>query len=304
MDEINITGIECYSCHGCLSVERIKPQPFIVDISMYLDLSEAGRKDDLSKTVNYAEVSDLVREIVEGKSVKLIETLAERIAEAVFSQQPLVIRQRVTVHKPAAPISGKFKDVSVSIERSRGMSLAKLPKPISMIACIDEKNGIGRDGKLLVHIKEDMELFKSLTMNQVVIMGRHTMESLPKAAPLQGRINIVLSATIKVKPGVIEGDSKIYWDSCLNGFLICRDIDDLRTCMEMLLRERPDIEFWCIGGGVIYRLLLPYTKEIRLTRVSGNYGADTFFPEIPQFTCIEKKILSGISFEHYIREEG
>ncbi len=117
MDEINITGIECYSCHGCLPEERINPQPFIVDISLYLELLEAGRTDDLTKTVNYAEVSDSIRKIVEGSPVNLIETLAERIAETVFREQNLVLEQKVTVHKPEAPINGKFKDVSVTIHR-------------------------------------------------------------------------------------------------------------------------------------------------------------------------------------------
>lgn len=119
MDEINITGIECYSCHGCLPEELINPQPFIVDITLYLELGEAGRKDDLTKTVNYAEVSDTIRKIIVGSPVNLIETLAERIAETVFKEQNLVTEQRVTVHKPEAPINGKFKDVSVTIQRKR-----------------------------------------------------------------------------------------------------------------------------------------------------------------------------------------
>lgn len=119
MDEIKITGIECYSCHGCLPEERIKPQPFIVDITLYLELAEAGQKDDLNKTVNYAEVSDTIRKIVEGSPVNLIETLSERIAEAVFNEQNLVTEQRVTVHKPEAPINGKFNDVAVTIQRKR-----------------------------------------------------------------------------------------------------------------------------------------------------------------------------------------
>ena len=73
--------------------------------------------------------------------------------------------------------------------------------------------------------------------------------------------------------------------------------------MEKIAGIYHKIEFWCIGGEMVYRLLLPYTREIRLTRISGDYGADTFFPEITQFKCIEKNILSGISFERYIRAD-
>lgn len=183
------------------------------------------------------------------------------------------------------------------------MTLEKQPISIYMIACIDEKNGIGKDGRLLVHIEEDMKLFKSLTMNQVVIMGRNTMESLP-AGPLKGRINIVMSSSLLGKPDNICSDAAMKWDNCLNGFLICRNFSELSRCMEQIASIYPQIEFWCIGGEKVYRLLLPYTREIRLTRVVGDYGADTFFPDITQFKRIEKKILSGISFERYIRADG
>ena len=183
------------------------------------------------------------------------------------------------------------------------MKLESLPSPIYMIACIDEKNGIGRNGNLLVHIEEDMRLFKSLTMHQAVIMGRNTMESLPLGNPLKGRINIVLSTSMQGSPSNIGEDSAIKRDNCVNDFLICRNIAELSLCMEKIAGIYHKIEFWCIGGEMVYRLLLPYTREIRLTRISGDYGADTFFPEITQFKCIEKNILSGISFERYIRAD-
>ena len=118
-DYIELTGMEFYGYHGCLEEEREKGQSFFVDLVMRLDLSEAGRTDDLEKTVNYASVFACVREIVEGEPRRLIEAVAESVAEQLLRDFPLLSGLRVTVHKPSAPIAGKFRDVAVSIERAR-----------------------------------------------------------------------------------------------------------------------------------------------------------------------------------------
>ena len=119
MDKIQLTGMEFIGYHGCLPEERQTGQPFIVDVSLCLPLQEAGKSDDLAKTVNYAEVFEQVRSIVEGEPCNLIETVAERIASAILQEHSLVERVAVTLHKPEAPIKGLFKDAAVSIERPR-----------------------------------------------------------------------------------------------------------------------------------------------------------------------------------------
>ena len=118
-DYIELTGMEFYGYHGCLEEERKTGQYFLVDLVMRVDLSEAGRTDALEKTVNYASVFACVREIVEGEPKHLIEAVAESIAEKVLLDFPLIEGLRVTVHKPSAPIAGKFRDVAVSVERAR-----------------------------------------------------------------------------------------------------------------------------------------------------------------------------------------
>lgn len=120
MDRIKIEGMEFRGRHGCKAAERELGQPFIVDVSMYFDVSPAGKSDDINKTVNYAKVFEAVETIVEGEPVALIEALAEHISEALFERFALIQKLRVVVHKPSAPIPGKFADVSVSITRERG----------------------------------------------------------------------------------------------------------------------------------------------------------------------------------------
>jgi len=120
MDRIKIEGMEFRGRHGCKAAERELGQPFIVDVSMYFDVEPAGKSDDIHKTVNYANVFEAVRSIVEGEPVALIEALAEHIAGELFVKFDLIQKLRIVVHKPSAPIPGKFSDVSVSITRERG----------------------------------------------------------------------------------------------------------------------------------------------------------------------------------------
>lgn len=73
---------------------------------------------------------------------------------------------------------------------------------MNAIVAIDNKNGIGKEGQLLIKLKDDMKWFKNITTNKVVIMGRKTMESIGK--PLTNRLNIVLTRNFTVnKPGYI-----------------------------------------------------------------------------------------------------
>ena len=118
MDRIELMGMEFFGRHGCLPEEREKGQTFFVDVKLYLDLSAAGKDDALDKTVNYAEVFQTVQRIVEGEPVRLSECLAERIADRLLADYAIEM-VRVGVHKPSAPIPGKFQDVSVQIKRSR-----------------------------------------------------------------------------------------------------------------------------------------------------------------------------------------
>ena len=119
MDKIKLTGLNFYGYHGCLPEERQMGQEFGVDVSMYLDLQEAGETDKLAATVNYADVYKLVKKVVEGEPRKLIEAVGEEIAQGILAEFYLVEKVRVTVHKPHAPLPGVFTDASISIVRTR-----------------------------------------------------------------------------------------------------------------------------------------------------------------------------------------
>ena len=118
-DKIRISGIMAEGVHGLLEQEKMTPQPFIVDIELELDLEKAATEDDLSETVNYDEVAKLVVEAIKGPSLNLIEALADRVAARVLHSFDLIDEVKVTVHKPKAPISVPFGDVSVTLKKAR-----------------------------------------------------------------------------------------------------------------------------------------------------------------------------------------
>lgn len=118
-DSITITGLRVEANHGVFEHERRDGQEFVIDVTVWLDSAPAASTDDLARTVHYGELAVSVADAVRRDPVDLIETLADRIAGVALAH-PAVLRTRVTVHKPHAPIPERFDDVSITIARDRG----------------------------------------------------------------------------------------------------------------------------------------------------------------------------------------
>jgi dihydroneopterin aldolase len=118
-DRVALRGLRARGHHGVFAHERAEGQPFVVDLVLHLDTRGAAADDDLAQTVHYGVVAEETVAIVEGEPVDLIETLAERIAAQCLKHPP-VHQVEVTVHKPDAPITVPFDDVTITITRSRG----------------------------------------------------------------------------------------------------------------------------------------------------------------------------------------
>jgi len=118
VDELAVTGIECYGHHGVFEFERREGQIFVIDLVLGIDTAPAATSDDLQDTVDYGSLVASVKAAVENDPVDLIETLAQRIAEVCLLDRR-VEWARVTVHKPDAPIDATFSDVVLTITRTR-----------------------------------------------------------------------------------------------------------------------------------------------------------------------------------------
>lgn len=120
----------------------------------------------------------------------------------------------------------------------------------SIIAAVGKNGEIGKNGSLIWHLPGDMKYFKEKTMGHTVLMGRKTFESIPGGKGLSGRKNVVLSRK--------NGDA------------------------EALIRELAcaNEEIFVIGGGSIYKKMLPFCQTLYLTEVvATDDDADTFFPK-------------------------
>ena len=117
-DFITLTGLRVFAHHGVFAHEKLDGQEFLIDVVAWLDLSAAGRSDDLTRTVHYGELAEAVVAEASVHPADLIETVAERVAAVVLSFAA-VSKTQVTIHKPPAPITVPFEDVSVTITRDR-----------------------------------------------------------------------------------------------------------------------------------------------------------------------------------------
>jgi 7,8-dihydroneopterin aldolase/epimerase/oxygenase len=119
-DEVFLEGLHFYAYHGVNPEERSQGQRFVVDVRIAADLRDAGRSDDLTRTISYSAVYRLVRGIVEGEPRSLIEAVAEEVAATILREFAAARSVAVTVRKPGVAIKGAILDAAgVRIVRSR-----------------------------------------------------------------------------------------------------------------------------------------------------------------------------------------
>lgn len=140
-----------------------------------------------------------------------------------------------------------------------------------MIACIvaaDNNWGIGSNNDLLAHIPEDMKMFKEITTGGSIVVGRKTYDSLPKK-PLPNRTNIIITSEAKEKPELKKSNT------------IIANMEYIKTWLsnDEVIRDNNGI--YIIGGGMIYKELLPFCERVYITKIHQTYdNADTYFPNI------------------------
>ena len=136
---------------------------------------------------------------------------------------------------------------------------------LSIIVAVAQNMAIGRDNDLLWHISDDLRRFKAITGGHTVIMGRRTFDSLPKK-PLPKRRNIVLTR-----------DEAFHYDVPATATGTLEVAHSIPALFKMIEGEE---ETFLIGGGTLYRDLLPFVSSMYVTWVYKDFEADTFFPVI------------------------
>ena len=141
---------------------------------------------------------------------------------------------------------------------------------IYAIVHADKEWGIGKGNDMMFSLPKDMKFFRETTMGHVVVMGGNTLRSFPNQKPLKNRTNIVLS----------RGQVR---DDCV----IVRSYEELKAEM----KKHEDEDIFVIGGGEIYKALVPYCHGAYVTKVDAVGGAEVFFPDLdahPDFVCVDE----------------
>lgn len=115
MSTISIEGMEFYAYHGCFAEEQLIGNWFVLDLFIETDTHEAEQTDELSKTINYLEVYQLVKKEMETNS-KLLEHVGRRILNKVRATFPSISRARIKIRKMNPPLGGKMDFVSLTLE--------------------------------------------------------------------------------------------------------------------------------------------------------------------------------------------
>lgn len=134
---------------------------------------------------------------------------------------------------------------------------------MNIIAAVDRNWAIGNKNSLLVKIPRDQKLFREMTEQKVVVMGRKTLESLPQKQPLKNRTNIILSS------------DKNY---TVKGAAVVHSVEEL---FEELKKYQSD-DIFVAGGETVYRQLLPYCDTAHITKIDYAYEADAYFPKLDE----------------------
>jgi dihydroneopterin aldolase len=118
-DTLTLSRLRFFGHHGVLPEEAARGQDFEVTVQLELPLDQAGQTDDLGRTVDYREVREVVRGVMEGPPRKLVEALAEGLAAAILRGFPLVQAVEIEVIKPKPPVGFVSSGLAVRIRRAR-----------------------------------------------------------------------------------------------------------------------------------------------------------------------------------------
>ncbi|MFH1686471.1 MAG: dihydroneopterin aldolase [bacterium] len=117
-DVIRLNNMSFYGYHGVSAAERETGRQFEVDCELEVDLADAARSDRLADTIDYSQVYDVVRDVVQGKAYSLVESLAADMAKSIL-ERFAVYRVTLRIRKLHPPLNGPIKSIEVELSRQQ-----------------------------------------------------------------------------------------------------------------------------------------------------------------------------------------
>ncbi len=170
----------------------------------------------------------------------------------------LVAEQQIRIEKIKANLIKEAPHIAKSEAYNEELKAKEKTSELTIIVAAGENDAIGKDNKLIWHLRDDLQRFKKLTSGHHIIMGRKTFESFPK--PLPNRTHVVITRQ--------------------NDFLVPEGVITVNSLEDALDVAKNDSQPFIIGGGEIYKQAMPLADKIEITRVHHEFEADTFFPKI------------------------
>ena len=166
MDYISIEDLEVFANHGIFEEEINLGQKFLVSGKLFFDVSPAGKSDDLTKSVNYAQVCSDITKWMKNDNYKLIETVAERIATKLLLEHPIIRKVEFTVKKPWAPIGLPLGCVSITVIRQWHTVY------LSIGSNIGDREKYLRDGIAFLETNEKVRIIKVSSLIETKPYGK------------------------------------------------------------------------------------------------------------------------------------
>lgn len=121
-DEIEVLGVPFWAHHGVFEEEQRLGQRFVLSLRLYLSTREAGRTDDLTKTLHYGEVTEQAIAFLQQHTYQLLEAAAEAVAEELLRTRALLCAVEVKLEKPSAPVAFSYEHIGVRIFRQKHLA--------------------------------------------------------------------------------------------------------------------------------------------------------------------------------------
>ena len=150
---------------------------------------------------------------------------------------------------------------------------------MKLLILVDNKNAIAKDGEQILFVDDDLHMFRDYTTNNIIVMGRHTLDAIGRQLP--NRISVVFTRSNR------EDKKELFY------------IDSIEK-LEEIMKKYPDKEVFVIGGAEIVKLLWDRLDELIVTRVDTVVeGADTFIPAFDDFELIDKSEIKDPRYKVY-----
>ncbi|MFC4556213.1 2-amino-4-hydroxy-6-hydroxymethyldihydropteridine diphosphokinase [Georgenia faecalis] len=205
LDQVEVTGLRAFGRHGVFPEERREGQTFLADVVLHLDSREAAGSDDLAATVSYADVAEEAVAVLAGEPADLLETVAARIAERALRHRA-VRAVDVSVHKPEAPLTVPFTDVTVSVRRHQdraGVLDARPPAPVEFVVAVGAN--LGDAATTLRRATAELANHLGVELTALSPLARTAPVLAPGAAPQPDYLNAVLVGRTTLSPRELLG---------------------------------------------------------------------------------------------------